>query len=177
MKLIFRFWRLHRAFLVCVVVPIFSIASLAGVLFHLFDIVLNLTPSMPLGVYRAVGGEPVVGDLVYVNSKSINGLEVARERGYVVGRTMIKYLVGKEGDQVTISDQGVAINGILIKNSTIFLRDPAGRDIPSVARSGAIAKGKSWVMSDYNELSFDSRYFGEIASSSIRSRAKPLWTW
>ncbi|HHH52577.1 MAG TPA: Type IV secretory pathway protease TraF-like protein, partial [Bacteroidetes bacterium] len=38
-------------------------------------------------------------------------------------------------------------------------------------------KGKFWAMSDYNEKSYDSRYFGQVPLENIRGVAIPIMTW
>jgi type IV secretory pathway protease TraF len=38
-----------------------------------------------------------------------------------------------------------------------------------------VAKGEVWVISSYNPLSFDSRYFGPVPISRIEGFARPLF--
>jgi type IV secretory pathway protease TraF len=37
-----------------------------------------------------------------------------------------------------------------------------------------VAKGEVWVISSYNRLSFDGRYFGPVAISRVEGLAQPL---
>ena len=76
------------------------------------------------------------------------------------------------------TDQGIRINRRLIVNSKSLLRDRSGRPLPgTTANDVIVAKGEVWVISSYNPLSFDSRYFGPIPISSIEGLARPLFVF
>jgi type IV secretory pathway protease TraF len=55
--------------------------------------------------------------------------------------------------------------------------DSAGRRLPHEGQSGIVPPGEVWVMSDFAEKSFDSRYFGAIPAEAIEGRVKPVLTW
>jgi len=60
-------------------------------------------------------------------------------------------------------------------NSKSHLRDRSGRPLPgTTANDVIVAKGEVWVISSYNPLSFDSRYFGPVPISNIEGLARPL---
>jgi len=70
---------------------------------------LNLTPSLPRGIYRATEGRPERGGLVAFCLESPVWTSLARERGYLGSgscpsglRPLLKYLAGLPGDAVTV---------------------------------------------------------------------------
>lgn len=142
---------------------------------------VNLTGSMPVGVYRKLAGVPQRGDLV-VACLPIAVARLALARGYVWrGRCpgkaapIGKKVVAKAGDTVRVSPSGIAVNGMPIENTTPIARDSRGRTIDRVA-SGIYVVGQNeiWLLSTYHPLSFDSRYFGPVAMTDVLSRVRPL---
>ena len=64
----------------------------------------------------------------------------------------------------------------MIANSKSLSSDRSGRALPGTGANDVIvAKGEVWVISSYNPLSFDSRYFGPIPISKIEGLARPLF--
>jgi conjugative transfer signal peptidase TraF len=143
----------------------------------------NLTPSMPLGIYRIV---PVAISAV------ARGMEVAvcaptgasalgRSRGYLsVGRCpsgtepLLKVIAGVAGDDVTVSARGVAIDGCLLANSRPFSRDLAGRRLrPWLSGHYRLHRGQLWLYAN-NERSWDSRYWGPASVTDVMARAVPI---
>ena len=128
---------------------------------------INLTPSLPLGIYQIVPGKPAKGDLV---SFCLQGkfAELARERGYLQAgscpnglRPLLKRLTGLPG------------NRILPEALTPHNQDSQGRPMPSVLRPGIIPHGMALVLADHPG-SFDSRYFGFVPLDSLQ-RVEPVF--
>ena len=89
---------------------------------------------------------------------------------------LLKPIAAIEGDRVTRTEQGIQINGRLIANSKSLVSDLAGRTLPSAGGNDVIvAKSEVWVISSYNPLSFDSRYFGPVPVSKIEGLASPVF--
>ena len=107
----------------------------------------------------------------------------ARQRGYVGSglcqggyEPLLKPIAAIEGDRVTRTEQGIRINGRLIANSKSLVSDLEGRTLPSAGANDVIvAKDEVWVISSYNPLSFDSRYFGPVPISKIEGLARPVF--
>jgi conjugative transfer signal peptidase TraF len=90
---------------------------------------------------------------------------------------LMKPVVAAEGDIVEVSASGVAVNGRLLPNSNprpVDTRDRPLRHWPF--GNYRVAASTVWVVSSFNQRSFDSRYFGPIPSVCIRSRLLPLLT-
>ena len=93
-------------------------------------------------------------------------------------RPLAKPIVATEGDVVDYSPAGIVVDGILVPNTAPLAVDSHGRPIRAWPFGHyEVQPGMAWVASSYNRLSFDSRYFGPIPISSIRSHLKPLLTW
>ncbi len=102
----------------------------------------NVTPSMPLGIYRLVpvpksGVQP--GMFVAVCAP-IDAARLGRRRGYLAnGRCaadtepLVKVAAAVAGDEVTISSRGVAVNGCLLPHSRPLKFDSAGRPLLALA--------------------------------------------
>ena len=87
---------------------------------------------------------------------------------------LIKKVFGVAGDYVSMNNFGVNVNNdFRVINSKPILVDVEGRNLPLI-KNGFIKKGYYLLLSDYNERSFDSRYFGTIERSNILYNVKPL---
>jgi conjugative transfer signal peptidase TraF len=90
---------------------------------------------------------------------------------------LMKPVVAAEGDVVDVSASGVAVNGRLLPNSSPCSVDTKNRPLPHWPFGKyRVAVGTVWVVSSFNQRSFDSRYFGPIANVCVRSRLRPLLT-
>lgn len=145
---------------------------------------LNLTQSMPMGLYRIVGRMPARGATVLVCLPP--GIAIfASERGYVPrggacahGTVPIgKVVLGVPGDTVTLLPAGLLLNGVPVPNSRALARDHRGQSLPKL-RYGprVLGSGTLWLYSPYSAWSFDSRYFGPVAASCVVAVVRPLWT-
>ncbi|WP_413694399.1 signal peptidase I [Psychromonas sp. KJ10-2] len=89
------------------------------------------------------------------------------------GATMGKYVVGIEGDIVTINKKGVFINGTL-KTTGLMLAEKLGETKESFYKTYEIPKDKFFFMGTAPR-SYDSRYWGLADISQVRGEAIPLW--
>lgn len=143
-----------------------------------------LTPSLPLGIYRTVNGPPTRGAIVMACLPE-RVARLALERGYLWrgdcpgGAVPLgKVVLAVAGDTVTLSAEGISVNGRAVPRSRPHERDHKGRPLEHYpSGSHVLGPGELWLFSPYHPLSFDSRYFGPIARSQVRSRLVPLWTF
>ena len=145
---------------------------------------LNLTGSLPMGLYVAAGGAPARGALVLVCLPP-QIAAFANARGYVPrggacpgGVAPIgKRILAIAGDTVTVTPTGLLVNGAPVPNSQALSADRKGRPLRGLAVGcHHVGRNEFWVLSSYSRLSFDSRYFGAVRSSDVRGRLLPLWT-
>lgn len=145
----------------------------------------NRTHSVPMGFYWAISKNPNKGDYVSFCPAETPVIRQAVERGYLaIGNCpghverLLKIVVAMAGDNVSIQPDGVRINGQLLPNSQVLNRDGLGRPLaPFALKSIRLQANELWVMTDHNNRSFDSRYFGPIRTEQVSDVVKPLWTW
>ena len=133
---------------------------------------VNLSPSLPLGVYRPIDAQPTRGAIVIVCLPSALG-RFARQRGYLgygpcpghVER-LGKRVAAVAGDTVETDADGVRINGFAIPGSRPLQRDSRGRPLPRM-QGGVVPTGELFLLATDNRRSFDSRYFGAVAVTDL----------
>ena len=144
----------------------------------------NLTPSMPMGVWRVQSSQGPVrrGDIVTLCPEPA-AASLGRNRGYLAGgecpgdvELLIKTVVAVPGDQVAVSPGGIAVNRAAVPESTPLPRDDRGRAIHPVDQ-GCYRVGPSevWVIGGSDPRSYDSRYFGPVPIANLRGHAWPLF--
>jgi conjugative transfer signal peptidase TraF len=154
---------------------------------HSAGLRVNESPSLPIGIWHI---SPLVGtlrrgDIVSFCPPDTPVFREAWRRGYVGAghceggyEPLLKPVAAIAGDRVSGTDDGISINGRLIAGSKSLNRDGLGRTLTSPgAHDVVVAKGEVWVISSYNPLSFESRYFGPVPISSIEGLAHPLFVF
>lgn len=167
-------------------VAIVGIAVLAlGAAGYIAGARINTTQSIPVGLYWTSGESITKGAYVLFCPPQANIFVVAKARGYIgTGFCsggygfMMKRVVATNGDTVSISDDGVRINAVLMPLSVPLRMDKAGRALVRFGSSPFSLDGSEvLLMSDVTGASFDSRYFGPIDRSQIKSVISPVITW
>jgi len=88
---------------------------------------------------------------------------------------LIKPVVAWPGDLVSVSADGISVNGHMLKNSTPIERDSKGQELRRfTAGEYRVGTKELWVVSSFSPRSFDSRYFGPIPFKSVHSWLRPL---
>ncbi len=166
---------LKAAMAAAITISVFYVGFEAG------GIRVNASSSLPIGLY------------IKTSARRANLVEFcppepfasfSKSRGYRpsgscpdAAEPLMKPVVAAEGDIVEVTASGVAVNGRLLPNSSPRPVDSRNRPLRhwpfGKYRVGA---GTVWVVSSFNQRSFDSRYFGPIPSVCIRSRLLPLLT-
>jgi conjugative transfer signal peptidase TraF len=144
---------------------------------------VNLSGSMPIGLYRVSSGPPVKGVMVLACLPASVAM-FARSRGYVPngrcpdGTAPIgKVVLAAAGDSVEVTGEGLLVNGHLVRNTKPLAVDGAGQSLPRVPDGTyVVGHDEVWLYSSYSKRSFDSRYFGPLRLSCVLSRVLPLWT-
>ena len=159
--------------------------ALGLILAHQSGLRLNTTHSIPLGLYR-MSSEPIEnGAYVLWCPPERPEFTLAKERGYIGAGfcpggygNMMKKVVASGHDIVSVTDEGVLINGTLMPGSEPSEADSMGRPLPRFrVTDQVLAVSELWLMSDTNSRSFDARYFGPVHRAHIQSLIYPVWTW
>lgn len=150
---------------------------------------INRTNSLPQGIYWLVDKEAERGDIVSFWPDGSEPFRIARERGYIIPgqylnqgdggyAPLMKKLVGLPGDVVSITDDGIFINGQLIPNSIPLACDNIGDPLPVLRLSDyTLHESEVLLVSDYLPRSYDARYFGVQDKRQILDVLVPVYTW
>lgn len=147
--------------------------------FSLDGIILNWSHSLPRGAYILT----VDGQIAqFCPTEPYGSLAIQRgyrDRGSVLcddhGVPLLKPIVARAGDRVETSAEGVLVNSVLLRNSAPRTKDTGGRSIPHHPYGRyEVQPGTVWVISSYDQRSFDSRYFGPVELSRIQGYYRPL---
>ena len=152
---------------------------------HQSGLRLNTTRSIPLGLYRMSDDPIVKGASVLWCPPERSEFDLAKERGYIGAGFcpggyghMMKKIVAAHHDVVSVTDDGVTINGTLLPASQPFEADSLGQPLPRFrVVDHVLASTELWLMSDTSSRSFDARYFGPVHRTQIQSLIHPVWTW
>lgn len=136
-------------------------------------LVWNASASVPVGLYLIVPRSLHVGDFVVVRlSKSMQVL--AEQRKYIGPDTpLLKHVAAMNGEFVCRRGSVVVIDR---RHIVIALgSDRHGNPLPAWRGCLRLRGGQVFVLGTHSE-SFDSRYFGPLASEQIIGHAIPLLT-
>lgn len=146
---------------------------------------VNVTSSLPLGLYRLTDERPQRGSIVFFCLESEHFIKLARAREYAgtgtcpgALRALGKEVYGLPGDLVSIGADGlISINHQTIPGSAARDVDSKGRPMPKPElTAGIIPAGQALTLSLYHQGSFDGRYFGLVSLHSLR-QARPVLTF
>ena len=99
---------------------------------------------------------------------------LAAQRGYVPTRVPLLKRVGATAPQeVCIAGGIVHIDGV--PSAAVLRADRLGRPLPSWQQCRRLEPGELFLLSVTNPASFDSRYFGPVAASTVLGVAHPVW--
>ena len=139
---------------------------------------VNVTSSMPAGVYRIVAGAPQRGEYVSFCPEN-EAAAFALERGYLLpgscpsgARPLLKRLAGMEGDDVRVSPEGIHVNGVLQPASAALAGDRNGFPLAGADLGGRVPPGRTLLLAEH-EGSYDSRYFGFVPAAALK-RVRPV---
>ncbi|WP_162165555.1 signal peptidase I [Campylobacter fetus] len=130
---------------------------------YLFNIKINTTKSMPIGIYQIICNHIIVtGDIVIFKYKNIS---------------FIKKVIAVAGDYVEIKNSQVFVNQKPINDSQIFKFDSNHNPLPNLAFSRVLKNNEIFVLGEHLK-SFDSRYFGvlRLEKNDVK-KAKEILTW
>lgn len=176
--------RAARAKRVRIVAAIFAASALLVGVSRAFELRINWTESMPLGLYQRTSPALVRGEWVAI---CLDGepARIARERHYVIAGScasgvteIVKRIAAIPGDRIDLARDGVRVNGEPIAGSRLLDRDSQGQPLAHAREVEIVlASGRYWVMGTNVRRSWDSRYFGPITREQIVGGARPLWTF
>lgn len=143
---------------------------------------INITQSLPQGLYWTIDKQPEKGDIVTFKPPSTAIFLDAMEKGYIKKSSfsfgpgpLLKRIAASAGDYVTITMEGITINGKPLKNASVRGNDGEGRPLtPWLVEEYQLAENEVFLFSDFTQNSFDSRYFGVQQRHCIQDVVKPV---
>ena len=136
-------------------------------------IVINGTPSLPEGFYRKQNRPIEKGCFILFRLPDAK----TTSRDYARGNLM-KQVVARGGDHVSIDRSGVTVNGVRLTNSAPLSFDRDGCPLPQLQLDDyTLGAGELLAMSTYNPRSFDGRYFGVVRCDDVIAVVTPVLTW
>lgn len=145
---------------------------------------INTSPSVPLGLYWETGVPLRVGAFVILCPPPTEAFAEALRRDYIGAGFcpggygyVFKRIQALAGDRISVTDQGVWINGQWMPGSRPLNADPSGRLLPRYrTQDYTLAPGEVLLLSDQHPRSFDGRYFGPVEASRM-AVIQPVVTW
>lgn len=134
-------------------------------------LVWNSSPSAPRGLYWIDDAVPQRGDFVIARVPE-NMRDLVVERGYLPPDiALLKRVAGLDGDQVCRFSDQIFVNGrsVALAQRIDFL----GRDMPIWRGCQTLREGDIFLLQSH-PWSFDGRYFGVSARTSVMGRARLL---
>jgi conjugative transfer signal peptidase TraF len=146
---------------------------------------VNVSASVPLGIYRVTPRAVAVGEYVQVCPPNKQPFIEAKDRGYIgPGKCpggfgyLFKKVLAAKTDTVTMTDAGMTINGQAVPYSAPLKHDPTMRPLPVWRVANRQLEDHELIlMTNVNPKSFDSRYFGPVGAEQVVSVVKPVLTW
>ena len=143
---------------------------------------VNLTPSLPLGLYRIVH-RPVSREALVEICPPLDLTSMALRRGYLGrgpcpggARPLLKTVLAMPGDRLVLTRFGIARGGPFLPSSAPLSSDSQSRPLPRLALGlHEVPPGGLWLYAPHPH-SFDSRTFGTVSSGLLRNTLEPLWT-
>ena len=143
-------------------VLVFGAAIAALLCFGGFTV--NLSASVPLGLWRKVGGPVQIGDIVEVPFEAFRSTDWVPEsyhRKNDFGRVTpyLKRVAGLPCDKIEADSGLIRVNGKVVPDSAPLSADRAGNVMRAYPLPVSLASGEVWLSSD-SPRGFDSRYLG-----------------
>ncbi|WP_088343812.1 MULTISPECIES: S26 family signal peptidase [Rhodomicrobium] len=133
--------------------------------------VLNLSPSVPVGLYRLEGRSLQRGDLAVIHLGE-PWRNLAQSRGYLLSKAwLIKPVAALPGDRVCRLGWVITINGSI--SAVAQSADPMGRFLPKWDGCRSLGQDEMFLLSN-TDNSFDGRYFDVTPRSALIAKALPF---
>ena len=169
---------------VAIIILVSYLVFVVGMVFAGFRAGINMTASLPLGLYlHDRAGEYERDSLVLVClAPDVIVMKAHIDRlnkgdswlcdGYT---PVLKVVVGVAGDTIKVLKDKVTVNGNVLPGSAPVPMD--GNNVPLKIAFGehVLKAGEVWLMTT-SKISYDSRYYGPVLDSGIVATSRPWIT-
>ena len=139
---------------------------------------VNISPSVPLGLYAFRGGPRYVevGSLVHFPlPAAAYDFMVERFGRFDSDRHLLKPVVARAGDLVCTCNGRLSVNGCVV--GPVLAADAQGQPIPSWHGCRPLGDNELFVVSTRVRQSLDSRIYGPIRVDQVVGVYVPLWAF
>jgi conjugative transfer signal peptidase TraF len=141
---------------------------------HRDVLLVNRTPSEPIGLYVRAARDPVqAGALIAFRAPRGAFPYADRREGFLHEMPILKAVAAVAGDRVCTFGGVLTINGV--RRAPVEQRDGQGVVLPHWIGCRRLAQGEAFAFSDRVPNSFDSRYFGPVKAARAQVY-RPLLT-
>lgn len=157
----------------------FALCVIARLAFEVMSDVfyLNVTPSLPTGLYMKIPGKEYRrGDyIVYEPSQSVK--ETVAKNGWGDGKhDFLKKVGAVEGDTYSIDAETLIFEAAGKYVGMVYETDNRGNPLPKLRGEFVVHEGYVLPIA-MSARSFDGRYSGAIHKSQIKARVVPVFVW
>lgn len=140
-----------------------------------FSLVLNLSTSMPAGVYRIIPARQLQRGMLVLFSLPDKAKRPLVNREWLnMDMPLLKPVAAIPGDAVCVNKM-VVVNGRELGG--VFTSDSRGRPLTAGKGCYVVSENAFLPLSLHSAHSYDGRYFGEVSQESILGEAVPVVTW
>jgi conjugative transfer signal peptidase TraF len=163
----------------CIVMFVFVVLMIVS---KSLGALINITPSMPIGLYIRADGSLSRGDVIaFCLSESYQ--TIGLKQGYLAkghvchgADPLIKQVLAIPGDDVLLTNQSIQVNGITYHYPTHYT-DSQGRTLAIYPRGNYKHAVGYWVIGNHSADSWDSRYWGSINAKQIRYKLRSVFVF
>lgn len=144
-----------------------------------FGVMINVSPSMPLGIYVKKFSAIKRGDIVAI-CLDHQQAQLGLQRHYLKpgfacngAQPLIKKVIAIPGDVVQLTDHSITVNGHVYFYPT-FYQDSRGHSLSAFPRGIYKMSNSYWLLGTHNPHSWDSRYWGPVSAENIIENLYPF---
>lgn len=142
-----------------------------------YELVVNTSPSMPLGLYWMTrGAAPLQRGAVvmFVPPDGIGAMIYGR--GWLRrGTPLLKTVGGLAGDEFCVGNRRFLVGGRDV--GPTFLLDAQGHPLPQIAGCRRVSRDHFLPVASYLDRSFDGRYMGAVSTRNVLAVGRALVTF
>ena len=158
--------------------------------------IINVTPSMPYGLYQEVNlktnqSKPITVGSIVLSCLPDQAAKTALDHEYLVHSSrcengiepVLKEVIAVSGDKVFLHQDSIKVvtakGKIAFYQAPVLHTSPSGLNVPSLIKNSQFSlKNQVWLYGSYHyQLSWDSRYFGPVNTQEVIGLMKPILTF
>lgn len=135
------------------------------------DIYINVTPSLPPGIYQLMPeGQITRGDVVLIVDLNAIGVD----RSLCPYKGLLKQAAAFGGDTIDSDGKHIFVNGHRLPDSDLYTRDKYGKRLPQQKYPYIVPDGSVYLSSQH-KYGYDSRYYGPVSLKHIAGKASLVY--